>query len=225
MRGQIHSVFNPTLIEIFDFMTPEECDGFLEEIKRLGIMKPAPTIHDDYKTGEKSEKITDYRTNEFGFVRYSDSPMAREFLIRASQALQIHWSQAENLQIVHYQKGQEYKAHKDAFDLRSKRMDGNTPAEKGNRVATALMYLNDDFEGGGTTFNWFNRTITPEKGKLVVFSDTYIGTQVPDPNSMHAAEPVVTGEKWAVNLWFRNREDTNLNYKEWLKERDIELEK
>jgi len=58
-----------------------------------------------------------------------------------------------------------------------------------------------------------------------VFSNTYIGTQVKDPTSLHSADPVIKGEKWAVNLWFRNREDTNLNYQFWLKEREKELEK
>ena len=56
-------------------------------------------------------------------------------------------------------------------------------------------------------------------------TNTYIGTQVPDPSSEHGADPVIKGEKWAVNLWFRNREDTTLNYVEWLKERNKELEK
>ena len=43
----------------------------------------------------------------------------------------------------------------------------------------------------------------PEQGKIVVFHDCYKGTDTPHPNSFHGALPVLKGEKWAFNLWFR----------------------
>ena len=45
----------------------------------------------------------------------------------------------------------------------------------------------------------------PEQGKIVVFHDCYKGTDTPHPNSLHGALPVLEGEKWAFNLWFRKK--------------------
>ena len=54
-------------------------------------------------------------------------------------------------------------------------------------------------------FNYvaIDKVITPQKGKLVVFQNCYKGTDKPHPDSLHGALPVIKGEKWAFNLWFR----------------------
>lgn len=75
------------------------------------------------------------------------------------------------------------------------------------RFATILFYLNDDMEGGETTFPmWRNAetsnalTVKPEKGKAILFYNV-----LPDGNfdelSMHSSSPVTEGEKWLTNLW------------------------
>ena len=75
------------------------------------------------------------------------------------------------------------------------------------RYATILFYLNDDMEGGETTFPmWRNAEtssalkVKPEKGKAILFYNI-----LPDGNfdelSMHSSSPVTRGEKWLTNLW------------------------
>jgi prolyl 4-hydroxylase len=225
MRAHVHRIFNPTLVEIYDFMSREECEEIVRDIKQFGTLKDAEVVAKNPETGlDDYSTLSDHRTNSNCFLPYKDSHMAREFLKRASLVCQLHWSQAENIQAVHYNVGEEYKAHHDAFPPESTRLEGPSKNASGNRVATVLLYLNDVEEGGSTSFPECRKTIMPEIGKAVVFSNTYIGTQVKDPQSLHSADPVIKGEKWAVNLWFRNREETNLNYQEWLKERHKELE-
>lgn len=73
----------------------------------------------------------------------------------------------------------------------------------GQRIITALAYLNNVDGGGETSFPNINKTVTPEKGKIVVFHNCYKGTDKPHPDSFHGALPVIKGEKWAFNLWFR----------------------
>jgi len=70
-----------------------------------------------------------------------------------------------------------------------------------SRFATMLFYLNDDMEGGETSFpRWLNAEtsealkVKPERGKAVLFYNL-----LPDGNyderSQHAAMPVTKGEK------------------------------
>ena len=75
-----------------------------------------------------------------------------------------------------------------------------------SRFATILFYLNDDMEGGETSFPlWLNAETTeelkvkPERGKAVLFYSL-----LPDGNyderSMHAAMPVTKGEKVCISI-------------------------
>ena len=76
----------------------------------------------------------------------------------------------------------------------------------GQRVVTAIAYLNDVNKGGETSFPNVEKIVSPERGKIVVFHLCKKGTLEPNPNSLHGGMPVVEGEKWAFNLWFRHEE-------------------
>ena len=47
------------------------------------------------------------------------------------------------------------------------------------------------------------KSIEDIKGDVVVFNNCIEGTTEINPDSLHAGSPVISGEKWAVNLWFR----------------------
>ena len=70
-------------------------------------------------------------------------------------------------------------------------------------IITVLCYLNDVSEGGSTVFPNINKEVFPEAGKIAVFHNCFPGTDTPNPGSLHGASPVLSGEKWAINLWFR----------------------
>ena len=74
----------------------------------------------------------------------------------------------------------------------------------GARIKTALCYLNTVKKGGGTKMTKLNVTVPAEKGKLLVFHNT-ISEDNHDrhPLSEHAGLPVIEGEKFAFNLWFK----------------------
>jgi prolyl 4-hydroxylase len=139
-----------------------------------------------------------------GWLDYRKSPTAVHFLMRASQITQLHTSQAENVQALHYELGEEYDAHLDAFPLNTERAHTGPAGIKGNRVVTLLLYCNEVADGGDTVFVELGKGIRPKAGRVVLFSNTIIGTQVPDPKTRHQAQPVLAGEKYAMNLWFRN---------------------
>ena len=78
----------------------------------------------------------------------------------------------------------------------------------GQRMITALIYLNDVKDGGATYFPELNISINPKKGNVLIFHNTISETTNINPRSLHAGMPVSSGEKWAANLWFRE----NLRY-------------
>ena len=84
-----------------------------------------------------------------------------------------------------------------------------------------LLYLTAVEEGGGTAFTDLvlrdeggpGRKERGEKrgpleveaavGKLLCFHNCLPGTTEPDSRLLHAGLPVIKGEKWAINKWFR----------------------
>jgi prolyl 4-hydroxylase len=76
----------------------------------------------------------------------------------------------------------------------------------GNRICTVLMYLSDVEEGGGTGFPNVGITVMPKKGRVLVFYNCLPGQPGrPDVKALHAGTPVISGVKWAVNKWCRQR--------------------
>ena len=118
---------------------------------------------------------------------------------------------AEQYQLVYYKKGAQYKPHFDSFDYETE--DGKNNWEPGGqRMITVIAYLNDVEEGGETGFPELGINIPPKKGNAVVFHNTLTNDAAThpkiNPRSLHGGMPVIKGEKWMVNLWFRE----NLRY-------------
>ncbi|WP_158088523.1 prolyl hydroxylase family protein [Colwellia polaris] len=74
----------------------------------------------------------------------------------------------------------------------------------GQRVKTAIFYLNDDFTGGETEFKTPLITVKPACNKVLIF-DNCDHEENRDVSSIHRGKSVTTGEKWIVTLWFRNK--------------------
>lgn len=92
------------------------------------------------------------------------------------------WHEPYNM--LRYRGGQEYKAH----------FDGGTET---GRCVSAIVYLNDDYEGGHVEFTNFGVKIKPEPGMLLLFPSSYPYT--------HIAHPVESGTKYALVTWTHDR--------------------
>ena len=79
-------------------------------------------------------------------------------------------------------------------------------------MITVIAYLNDVEEGGETGFPELDINVPANKGDVVVFHNTLLNDSATypkiNPKSLHGGMPVIKGEKWMVNLWFRE----NLRY-------------
>jgi predicted 2-oxoglutarate/Fe(II)-dependent dioxygenase YbiX len=94
----------------------------------------------------------------------------------------IGFSGMELAQLLHYSAGESfYKPHSDSGP--------NNP-----RIFSALLYLNDVDKGGETYFNYFDVSISPKAGRLVIFPADYI--------YMHEAKPPISNDKFAIVTWF-----------------------
>ena len=59
-----------------------------------------------------------------------------------------------------------------------------------------------------------NLNIKPSKGSVVVFKNCIGNTNKKDVDSIHAALPVIKGEKWVFNLWFREAPTNKIMYQD-----------
>lgn len=122
---------------------------------------------------------------------------------RISQATRLPEPVFEAPQVMHYRPGQEFKPHHDFLDPSSPG-EARDIAARGQRIATFLISLNDDYEGGETEFprcgiSWRGRT-----GDALFFGNVLPGG-VPDPLTLHAGRPPASGEKWLFSQWIRDR--------------------
>ena len=106
-------------------------------------------------------------------------------------------------QVLHYQPGQSFDWHVDYFDPAN---PGHREplASGGQRVVTALVWLNDDYNGGETAFVHGDLKAKGRKGDALLWANvTPLGA--PQPLSRHAGLPPTSGEKWVLSQWMRNR--------------------
>lgn len=117
---------------------------------------------------------------------------------RISALAGVKDAQGEFLSVMRYRPGEEYRPH---FDIIP---PGPDLDRNGQRIKTALLYLNDGYAGGETAFPAAGLKVRGEPGDLLVFSNVTADGRA-DPASRHAGLPVASGEKWLASKWFRDR--------------------
>ena len=195
----------PLILTIDDFLTDEEC----KHIKKISKDKLAKA-KTCYYTEEEQQKIENMnykgRTNKNCWLESDRDKIIKGVFNKAAKLLNTDYKLFEALQVIHYKKGEEYKHHYDAWDKEEQGKFEKYTCERGNRVFTLLFYLNDIIEGGETEFNMTKKTIKvkSKKGKALLFKNTNEDGSL-NKHSMHAGLPVIQGEKWACNLWMREK--------------------
>ncbi|XP_075161943.1 uncharacterized protein LOC142234657 [Haematobia irritans] len=100
----------------------------------------------------------------------------------------------EFLQVANYGIGGHYGVHQDFIPVQEDFL-------KGNRILTALFYINDVKLGGATAFPALRLSVPPIKGSLVMWYN-YHKSMEKDYRTWHAGCPVLQGSKWICNQWF-----------------------
>tara|TARA_B110000459_G_scaffold203053_1_gene258048 strand:- start:4330 stop:5544 length:1215 start_codon:yes stop_codon:yes gene_type:complete len=185
------------LIELPNFLSNEECDKLIKRIDESNTRSSVAGA------GKDKSQVDSSRTS-------STSDLGKEELSviiqkRISEELGTDIIRGEDLQGQKYEPGQYFRPHNDFFEGDSYT---NHCLHSGNRTHTFMIYLNDDFEGGGTNFPNLNTTIKPEKGKAVWWYDMKDGELQRD--TLHEGMDVVSGQKYIVTSWWREKPWNNV---------------
>ena len=122
-----------------------------------------------------------------------EDPVVHAINRRIACASRTPYDQGEPLQVLRYSPGQEYRPHFDFVD--------RAPNQ---RLWTALIYLNDDYDGGETAFVRTSLRVKGHKGDLLLF-DNALPSGDGDPLAEHAGLPVSNGTKYLATRWIRER--------------------
>ena len=176
--------------EIFNAITSEQSKELIEIAeKNLIEMSTLGQQIDGYRTAQGT-----WISNDLELSNYIKS------MISVHTNLPIE--NMENLHIVKYEVGGEYKEHHDFFFPNEDYYESACTNRGGQRLKSALIYLNDNFEGGETHFPKLNKTVKPKLNKMVIWDNINEDGSL-NYDSLHAGLPVKLGVKYICIIWIR----------------------
>jgi hypothetical protein len=189
---------DPRIGTIDGFASPEQCAWLIERARpRLKRARVYGKV--DAKGREKSERTN--REAAFNLVEFDLVLLMLRARIGAATSLPPQ--AMEPVTVLNYAPGQEFLRH---FDFLDPSADGLAQeiARNGQRIATFLLYLNDDFEGGETDFPLLGLRHRGRAGDALFFANVGKDRQ-PHRKTLHAGLPPTKGEKWLLSQWVRDR--------------------
>jgi len=189
---------SPRIRTVPGFMNREECD-WLIEASRPRLMEAE--VYDKERLGSYAARE---RSNSCANFALLDIDVVLVLLhARIANTIGLPSECFEPTSILHYAPGQEFLAHFDYLD-KSRTGFAEELAQRGQRIATFLVSLNQDYEGGETDFPRLSFHYKGSTGDALVFAN--VGPDLePDPRTLHAGRPPISGEKWLLSQWIRDR--------------------
>jgi hypothetical protein len=189
---------SPRIRLIAEFATAAECRWLIA----LARPQLGPATVFDKETGGQTFNRT--RDNSFLVLRIGEMNVLTEVIRqRISASTNLPVPLFEPSQVLHYAVGQRFKAHHDFLDP-AKHAYQDTLRRFGQRIATFLIYLNDQYEGGETEFPSIGLKYRAQTGDALFFANV-TREGAPDPLTLHSGLPPTSGEKWVFSQWIRDR--------------------
>lgn len=182
---------------IHDFLSPEECQQYIDLSESEGYGEAPIT------TAQGFVMRKDIRNNER--VILDDVEMADKLYQRAKEFLPEVWY---NTQLVGFNERFRFYRY-DVGQMFARHMDGYYERDNGDRSQlTFMIYLNDDYEGGATTFEKSKDLITgkaplkvvPKTGLALVFYH----------HQIHEGTTITRGRKYVLRTDVMYRKDYSL---------------
>lgn len=188
----------PRIRVIKALFTPAECEWIIasarDRLKRAAV----------YANEAAQSLVVNERTNREASFGPAYVDVLMTFLrARLAHSIRGPLHHFEPATVLHYSLGQHFAPH---FDFLDPALPGHVDdlARRGQRVATALVYLNDGYEGGETDFPTLGWRFRGAPGDALVF-DNVDPAGAPDRRTFHAGRPPTRGEKWLLSQWVRDR--------------------
>jgi prolyl 4-hydroxylase len=191
-RGFTHddaSWEHPQIVK--DILTPEECQYIIDKAEPMFARSTVVGI----------EGADASRTSQTAWISKTD-PVAQKVFEKALEHTGKTLAECEDLQVVKYKPGTYYREHHDSC------CDGSQGCldfekEGGQRVATLLVYLNDNFTDGETHFPNLDLKLKADPGSAILFRPLGSDEAKCHPKALHAGLPISSGVKYVCNAWIR----------------------
>ena len=187
------------LVRAFEGLAPPDiCDWLIEQsrprLERALVHDPATGL----------TIMGETRTNQVANFALDQTSLVHLFIqARIGAAMATAMAMMEAFAVLHYAVGEEASEHYDYLDPAISSSAAGI-ASYGQRVATCLLFLNEDYQGGETAFPVLGISHRGRKGDALAFQSVDIAG-APDPRSLHAGRPPTSGEKWVLSQFVRNR--------------------
>jgi prolyl 4-hydroxylase len=168
--------------------SPDECRFLIDTA--LPLLRPSVVV--DPRSGQFiHDPVRTSAAAAFPFVL--ESPAIHAICRRIARVTGTAPEQGEPPQVLRYTPGQEYKPHLDAL-----------AGTDNQRVITALIYLNDDYDGGETAFPQAGLKVRGRMGDALLFRNV-TPSGAADATARHAGLAVRRGQKFLLSRWIRAR--------------------
>ena len=162
-------------------------------------------LYDDDNESEEEAKTKPSRSSSNAWCQSSaceNDEVYKNVINRIHKLVGIGPSHTEHLQLLHYDVGELYGNHHDYYHL----PDADKWSQDGGRILTVFLYLTDVEGGGETDFPRLNLTVTPKRGRAVLWPSVLDRNPLKlDWRTEHAALEVTKGVKYGANLWFHQK--------------------
>lgn len=183
----------------------QRLEGFVREEEREALIDTArPKLQRALVSATHEGVESAGRTGRSCWLPHTATPGIQALADRIATLAERPLACAESFQVIHYAESEEYRPHYDAWKADTERGQ-RCMVRGGQRLVTCLLYLNNVSSGGATCFPRLQLEIPARAGDLLLFHNCRPGTVIRHPDTLHGGMPVNGGEKWAANLWFRER--------------------
>lgn len=179
-------------------VTPAVCAWLVGRAQ--GRLQPALV----YDSVEHKVAVHQMRTNTMALFDYATLDVV-QFLVQARMARTCGYpiQHFELPSILHYDVGEQITPHFDFIDAKARDYAGQIE-QMGQRMITFLLYLNDAYEGGETTFPELGIVHRGVGGDGFYFINAHDDLS-PDRSMLHTGSPPTAGEKWVLTQFVSSK--------------------